>query len=117
MQKTLIIAGVILLIVLLIVGGLLLFKGTNLLQMGVEKSLLMARSQVENAAPETYPVDKIKKEFDTVLAKVKTGQINSGELKNFLLWLPTKLKSTKLDSVEVDSMLAKLHKILEVQQK
>ncbi|MBC8184179.1 hypothetical protein H8E88_24055 [candidate division KSB1 bacterium] len=114
MKKTLIIAGVILLIVVVIAGGQLLFKGANILQLGAEKSLQIARSQVEKALPETYPADKIKKEFDAVLGKAKAGQINSGELKNFLLWLPTKLKNTKLDSIEVDNLITRLHKIVEV---
>jgi len=117
MKNTLIIAGVILLVVVLIVGGMLLFKGGELLKMGIEKSLLMARSQVEKALPETYPADKITKEFDAVLGKVKTGQINSGEFKNLLLWLPVKLEDTRIDSVEADSLIARLHKIVEVQQK
>ncbi len=117
MKITLIIAGVVLLVVLLVVGGLLLFKGSELLTIGVEKSLLMAQSKVEKALPETYPANIIKKEFDAVLDKAKAGQINSGELKNFLLWLPTKLKNTKLDSVEVENLLNRLHNIVEVKQK
>jgi len=116
MKKALIIAGVMLLFVV-IAGGLILFKDANILQLGAEKSLQIARSQVEKALPETYPADKIKKEFDAVLEKAKAGQINSGELKNFLLWLPTKLNDTKLDSLEVDNLITRLHRIVEVEQK
>ena len=116
MSKTLIIAGVILLVVLLIVVGLVLFKGGELLKIGVEKSLLLARSQVEKALPSSYPSDRIKKEFDAVLDNVRAGQINTGNVKNFLLWMPTVLEDSKLDSVEVDSLIQRLHKIAEVKK-
>lgn len=117
MKKILIIAGVIVLVVLLIVVGLVLFKGGELLKIGVEKSLLMARSQVEKALPETYAPDKIRKEFDAVLNNVRAGQINTGNVKNLLLWMPTVLEDSKLDSMEVDSLIQRLHKISEVKQK
>ena len=117
-MKTIIIsAGVVLLVVLLAAGALFYFKGSEILQIGAEKSLLIARSQVEKALPEAYPTDKIMKEFDAVLEKSKTGQINMGELKNLLLWIPAKLEDSNLDSVEVDSLIQRLHRIVVVEQK
>lgn len=117
MQKTFIITGITLLVVVAIVSGQILFKNTNILHLGAEKSLQITRSKIEKALPETYPADKIRKEFDAVLDQAKAGQINSGELKNFLLWLPTQLNNTQLDSVEVDRLIAKLQQVVEVQQK
>lgn len=104
-------------LVVLLAGGLLFyFNGGEILQMGAEKSLLAVRSQVEEALPAGYRADKIMKEFDAALEKAKAGQINKGELKNFLFAMPAQLQDGKLDSTEADTLLQQFHKIVERSQ-
>jgi hypothetical protein len=111
MKRIFIIAGI-LLLALLLVGGLLfyLFQG-ELLQMGAEQSLLIARSQIAGALPANYPPEKILTAFDTVLEKARGGQVNTQELKNLLLALPAQLQDGTLDSSEADSVIQQLHRI------
>ncbi|HSW39085.1 MAG TPA: hypothetical protein VLL97_06300 [Acidobacteriota bacterium] len=112
MKIILIIAGIVVLALLLVVGGLIyFFQSGELLKMGAEQSLLLARSQVAEALPPDYPPEKILALFDTVLERAKSGHINTAELKNLLVALPAKLLDGRLDPNEADSVIQHLHKI------
>ena len=104
------------LIILIIIGLTSFFKNNLILQISPEKSLKIARSKVEIELATELPKEEILKEFDRILEKAKAGQIKSGSLKNFLLWLPYILKEDNLDSAKVDRIIKKLHTIVEVEQ-
>jgi hypothetical protein len=110
MKVILIMGAIIIFIVVLIGGGLFIFKGDDILNRGTEKALLVVQSQVEDALPANYSVDEVRKKFDVVLEKVKTGEVNTGELTALLTWIPARLQDGKLDSVEVDSVIQRLNK-------
>lgn len=69
------------------------------------------------SAATDYPADKIMKEFDVTSEKAKAGHINTEELKNLLQWLPAKLEDGGLDSLEIDSLIQQLHKMVVFAQK
>lgn len=112
MKKILIIFGILLLAAILVIGGLFLFKGSELLQFGAEYGLKQIKSQVKEIAPEGLQADSLMLAFDQALEKTQSGRINTGELKNLLLWIPAKMADGKLDSLEIQNILQRLNKIV-----
>ena len=63
-----------------------------------------------------FQADSLMQGFDEVIAKARSGELNTTELKGLLLWMPAQIEDGSLDSVEADSLKQRVYRLIQVEQ-